>query len=111
MAAEAEEEEIVAGEDAVDQLGEDGVAVADDSGEELFAGLELVDDVAAELVFDGAGAVAGFFELADGCGTRMTHVGMIGERGLDGLPVQKKAVETRRHGGRGERGARTEDGR
>ena len=49
------------------------VAVADDAGEQLFAGLELADDVAAELVLDRDGAVAGLLELAEGRGAGMTH--------------------------------------
>ena len=34
LAAEAEQDEVVAGEDGVDELGDDGVVVADDAGEE-----------------------------------------------------------------------------
>ncbi len=55
LAAEAEEEDVVLGEDGVDELGDDGVAVADDSGEEGIgvAFLEVGDDVFAEFIFDG----------------------------------------------------------
>ena len=42
-------------EDAVDDLRDDRVAVADDAGEQLFAGAELVDHVPAELVLDRTG--------------------------------------------------------
>ena len=37
LAAEAEEDEVVLGEDGVDDLGDDGVFVADDAGEEGLA--------------------------------------------------------------------------
>ena len=43
LPAQAEEEHVVLGQDAVDDLRDDAVAVADDAGEELFAGLELAD--------------------------------------------------------------------
>ena len=37
LAAQAEEQQVVLGEDAVDDLRDDAVAVADDAGEQLFA--------------------------------------------------------------------------
>ena len=55
LAAQAEEEQVVLREDGVDDLRDDRVAVADDAGEQLFAGLELADDVAAQLVLDRHG--------------------------------------------------------
>ncbi len=39
LAAKAEEDEVVAREDGVDELGDDGVFVADDAGEERSLGL------------------------------------------------------------------------
>jgi len=58
LSAEAEEDEVVAGEDGVDDLGDDGVVVADDAGEEglVFTsyGAEAGDEVVAELVLDAA---------------------------------------------------------
>ena len=39
LAAKAEEEQVVLGEDAVDDLRDDRFAIADDAGEKLFAGL------------------------------------------------------------------------
>ena len=59
LTAKAEEDEVVFGEDGVDDLGDDGVFVADDAGEEwglrLRGGAQLCDQVVAELVLDGAG--------------------------------------------------------
>ena len=40
-------------EQRVDELRDDGVVVADDAGKQRLAGLELGDQVGAELVFDG----------------------------------------------------------
>jgi hypothetical protein len=62
LAAEAEEDEVVAREDGVDDLGDDGIVIADDAGEEglsvaLAAGGDLAeacDEVVAELVLDAA---------------------------------------------------------
>jgi len=59
LAAQAEEEEIVFGEYAVDDLGDDAVAISDNAGEKIFAGLKPSDGVAAKLVLDGTGFVAG----------------------------------------------------
>ncbi len=63
LAAEAEEDEVVLREDGVDDLGDDGVFVADDAGEEGGFGLrgvaEFGDEVFAELVFDAAGETGG----------------------------------------------------
>ena len=56
LPAQAEEEQVVLREDAVDDLRDDRVAVADDAGEELFAGPQLADHVAAQLVLDRHGA-------------------------------------------------------
>ena len=63
LAAEAEEDEVVAREDGVDDLGDDRVFVADDAGEErglvLRGRRELGDEVFAQLVFDAAGKAGG----------------------------------------------------
>ena len=67
LAAEAEEDEVVAREDGVDDLGDDGVVEADDAGEEGLAfalaagrdGAEARDEVVAELVLDAAGDAFG----------------------------------------------------
>ena len=62
----------MAGEDGVDDLGDYGVFIAYDAGEQWLFGFgseaEAGDEVVAELVFDGAGdeggGVLGFAELA-----------------------------------------------
>ncbi len=63
LAAEAEEDEVVSREDGVDDLGDDGVFVADDAGEErgfrFCGGAEFGDEVFAELVLDAAGEAGG----------------------------------------------------
>ena len=53
------------------------VAVADDAGEQLLAGLELADHVAAELVLDGRRAVAGLLQLSERGGAGVTSCGGI----------------------------------
>jgi hypothetical protein len=53
LALFAEEEEIVAREDRVDELGDDGVVVAEDAGEEFAAFLQGVREVVTELCLDG----------------------------------------------------------
>ena len=74
LTAEAEEDEVVAREDGVDDLGDDGVVEADDAGEEGFAFVlaagrdvaEARDEVVAELVLDAAGdAFGGVFGGAE----------------------------------------------
>ncbi len=82
LAAQAEQDEVVAREDGVDDLRDDRVVVADDAGEEAFAfawaaGRDLPqtrDEIVAELVLDGArdalgGEVRRFAKLAQ-CGRK-----------------------------------------
>jgi hypothetical protein len=82
LSAQAEQDEVVAREDGVDYLRDDGVVVADDAGEQgLFRGgrrAEAGDEIVAELVLDGAGeALGGVFglpKLAEGVGEcRVRH--------------------------------------
>src|SRR5439155_16434063 len=68
LAALAEEDDVLAGEDGVLQLRDDAVVVAADAGEEGLAGGELADQVAAQLGLDGLDAVLGLAELAEGLG-------------------------------------------
>ncbi len=56
LSAKAEQDEIVPGQDGVDDLGEDGVLVADDAREEGRACLEGLDEVGPKLLPDGASA-------------------------------------------------------
>lgn len=62
----------MAGEDGVDDLGDDGIVVAEDAGEEGLAGPEAGDEILAEFVLDGAvgearfGEIVGLAESAEG---------------------------------------------
>ena len=69
----------MAGEERVDDLGDDSVVVAAYAWEDGVAGLEPGDEVLAELLLDAAVAVAGLTELAEGCGVGVL-VGQIGSR-------------------------------
>src|SRR5262249_7122940 len=62
-------------ENAVDDLGDDAVAVADDAREEGFVIPEFFDEVTTEFVLDATRLVAGFFELVNGGGRGMRHRG------------------------------------
>ncbi len=62
----AEEEHVVAGEDGVDDFGDDGGLVADDAGEEVFVLREGGGEVGLEFLLDGAGAPAGAAEVGEG---------------------------------------------
>ena len=74
LPAQAEEEQVVAGQDAVDDLRDNGLAVPADAGEELLAGAELADEVLAHLILDREEAVTGLAELADGGGIWVSAV-------------------------------------
>ena len=52
LTAQAEQDEVVPRQDRVDELRDDGVLVADDAGEERVAGLQLVNEVVANLLLD-----------------------------------------------------------
>lgn len=64
----AEEEHVVASEDGVDDLGDDGVFVAEDAGEEVVAAAEGGDEVVAEFDLDGAGDPTGAAEVGERAG-------------------------------------------
>jgi predicted transcriptional regulator len=64
LAAETEEDEVVAGEEGVDDLRDDGVIVAVDAGKQRAAFAEAGDEVIADLVFDGAAGWAALCPLA-----------------------------------------------
>ena len=71
LTAETEQDEVVLAEDGVDDLGDDGVFVSDDAGEEgclgLRGGAQFRDEILAELVFDAASkAGRGEFAGAEG---------------------------------------------
>ena len=65
LTAFAEQDQVVAREDAAFEPRQDRVVEAEDAGEELVAALELRQQVRAELLLDGAVLVAGGAELAD----------------------------------------------
>ena len=73
LAALAQEDHVVAGQEGVLELGQDGVVVAEHAGEQGLAGADLGDGVAAQLLLDGHGLPAGCPELAaasvEGCRT------------------------------------------
>ena len=50
LALFAEKEHVVAGDQGEVDLGQDGIFVADDAGEEVFAGLQHAEEVGAELL-------------------------------------------------------------
>src|SRR5262249_20820226 len=53
LAAQAEQDEVVARQDRVDDLGDDRVVVADDAGKERAARAQLADQVVADFSLDG----------------------------------------------------------
>ena len=89
LAAEAEKNEIVAREQGIDDLRDDGVFVAVDAGEERFALFDGAEEIAAKFVFDGArGAarveVGDALEIAESARFRMSgrlHGGACGHLG------------------------------
>ncbi len=72
LTAQAEQDEVVAREDRIDQLRDDRFVVADDAREQRFARLQLAHEVVADFLFDGAGlrtdALAQFAERLGKCG-------------------------------------------
>jgi hypothetical protein len=68
LAALAQEDEVVAGEDGVLHLRDHRLLVADDAGEEGLPVTQAVDQVLAELLLHRADAVPARAELADGGG-------------------------------------------
>jgi hypothetical protein len=64
LAAQAEEEHIVLGEDGVLDLRDHGFVVADDAGEERLAALKLADQVVPHFVLDAGDGIAAGFEFS-----------------------------------------------
>ena len=76
------------GEEGVLELGQDGVVVAEDPGEERLAGPDLGDGVAPQLLLDGHGLPARVPELAEG--GRSGHLANLpSEHDLDSSPGQR----------------------
>jgi hypothetical protein len=74
LAAQAEQDEVVAGEDGVDELRYHGVVVADDAGKHRRPGREPAQQVVAHFVAHAAaraGGPAGVFQLAER--SRLVH--------------------------------------
>ncbi len=76
MAAFAEEDDVLAGEEGVLEGGDDGVVEALDVGEEGLAGLEALDEVLAQFITDGEDGVASGAEFADGLRS-LCHAGSL----------------------------------
>ena len=68
LAALAEEDDVLPGEDRVLDLRDDGLVVADDAREELIAPAHPGDQIGAHLFADRAGLVSGVTEFAEGGG-------------------------------------------
>src|ERR1017187_6127600 len=73
LAALAEEDEVLAGEDGVLELRDDRFLVAEDALEEGVAGGEAAGQVAAQLRAHGPDAVLGATQLADGGRPGLCH--------------------------------------
>ena len=73
LAPLAEQDQVLAGQERVLDLGQDGLVEADDAGEDALAALELPDEVLADLGLDGARRVACLTKLADGSRLRHTR--------------------------------------
>ena len=70
LAALAQQDDILPREDGVLDLRQDGLFVADDAGEDLFAVAHLAHQVLAHLLLDGKYLVAALAQLAEGGGFR-----------------------------------------
>src|SRR6185312_5428657 len=75
LAALAEEDQVLAAEDGVLDLRDDGVVVADDAGQERLAAPQARDEVVAQLLLDRLALPAAGLELPDGSRTRHQRSG------------------------------------
>ncbi len=66
LTAQAEQDEVVSREDRVDDPRQDRLVVADDAGKQRLVRAQEGEQVGTHLLLDGAGAVAGGRELAEG---------------------------------------------
>ena len=62
LAAQAQQDEVVARQDGIDHLGHHGVFVAQDAGKQVFPALDFADQIIAEFVLDGPVGEFGFRE-------------------------------------------------
>ena len=104
LAAEAQEQDVVLGEDRVLHLGDDGVFVPQDVGEDRLAGTDLGDEVAAHLVLDRLVLVAAGPQLSQRSRSLRRHRGgsPVDRRGAVGGPEAKARAEHVRPSGEGE---------
>jgi hypothetical protein len=65
LAAKSEKDEIVARQNGVDELWDDGFVEPDDAGEQRFAGLELPDEIIANFLLDRARRRAGSTQVTE----------------------------------------------
>src|SRR5690606_17430383 len=73
LAAESEEDEVVAREDRVHDLRHYRLLVPEDAGEELLACALLADEVLPHLLLDAAAAVSGGLQGTEGGGLGLDH--------------------------------------
>ena len=73
LAALAEEDDVLAGEDGVLELRDDGLFVADDAGEVVCLLLDALDEVLAHLLLHGERLVAGVAQLSNRSGLLLYH--------------------------------------
>ena len=71
LAALAQQDDVLAGQDGVFQLGDDGLLEADDAGKDWLFGADLGNQVAADFLAHGDGLVAAVAEFAEGGGQRV----------------------------------------
>ena len=74
LSPQSEENEVVPGQDRVDQFGDDGLLVTDDAGKDLFAAGKLDHQVVPHLVLDGPLRISHAAQRADGRGSGVVHV-------------------------------------
>ena len=67
LTPEAEEDQVLARQDRIDELGDDRIVVSPDAGKELAASPKLGDEVGADLILDGAGGISALLQGAE-CG-------------------------------------------
>src|SRR5687768_13908538 len=64
LASKSEQDEIMAGQQRIDQLRHDAILKSDDAGKEFFATLQPADEIRADLVLDPATSNPLFGEFA-----------------------------------------------
>jgi hypothetical protein len=92
LAALAEEDDVLAGEDGVLDLREHAVLVADDAGEQRLAVAQARDQVVAQLLLDRLRRVSAVAELLDR--SRLGHAGSLGWK-IDATMRPDASVSTR----------------